>query len=69
MSKKLNVVIWNEYRHEKLDKNCAAIYPEGIHGCIKNFLKDDATIEAMSEQGSEVSINSFLASEIRISIR
>lgn len=45
MAKKLNVVIWNEYRHEKLDKNCAAIYPEGIHGCIKNFLKDDENLD------------------------
>ena len=45
MGKKLNVVIWNEFRHEKLDKNCAAIYPEGIHGCIKNFLKDDEDLD------------------------
>ena len=45
MSKKLNVVIWNEFRHEKLDKNCAAIYPDGIHGCIKNFLKEDENLD------------------------
>ncbi len=41
MSSKLNIVIWNEYRHEKLEPEVAAIYPEGIHGCIKNFLQDD----------------------------
>ena len=39
MSNKLNVVIWNEFRHEKLDKNCAAIYPEGIHGAIAEGLR------------------------------
>lgn len=44
MPNQLNVVIWNEYRHEKLDNNCAAIYPEGIHGCIRNFLKEDANL-------------------------
>lgn len=44
MSEKLNVVIWNEYRHEKLDEVCASIYPDGIHGCIKNFLKPDESL-------------------------
>ncbi len=41
MANKLNVVIWNEFRHEKREPEVTAIYPEGIHGCIKNFLKDD----------------------------
>ena len=45
MSEKLNVVIWNEYRHEKHDEVCANIYPEGIHGCIKNFLKTDESLD------------------------
>ncbi|MBR4031936.1 MAG: ThuA domain-containing protein [Clostridia bacterium] len=45
MSEKLNVVIWNEYRHEKLDEVCADIYPEGIHGCIRNFLKTDESLD------------------------
>ena len=45
MADKLNVVIWNEFRHEKIDKHCASIYPEGIHGCIKNFLKDDENLD------------------------
>lgn len=44
MSEKHNVVIWNEYRHEKLDEVCASIYPDGIHGCIKNFLKPDESL-------------------------
>ena len=40
----INVVIWNEYRHEKLEEACAAIYPEGIHGCIKSFLQTDESL-------------------------
>lgn len=32
--KKINVTVWNEYCHEKLDKNVAEIYPKGIHGAI-----------------------------------
>ncbi len=45
MSKKLNVVIWNEFRHEKRNPACAAIYPEGIHAFIKDFLKDNETLD------------------------
>lgn len=41
MSKKTNVVIWNEFRHEKNDPAVAQIYPEGIHACIRDFLKED----------------------------
>ena len=41
MSKKLNIVIWNEFRHEKLDPVVTALYPNGIHAFIKDFLKED----------------------------
>ncbi len=41
MSKKINVVIWNEFRHEKREPEVAKIYPEGIHACIRDFLKCD----------------------------
>ena len=43
--KKLNVVVWNEFRHEKLEEACHSIYPDGIHGLIKSFLEtDDASL-------------------------
>ncbi len=35
----MNVLVWNENQHEKLDEKIAKIYPEGIHGCIKSFLQ------------------------------
>ena len=31
----IRVTIWNEFRHEKENKDVAAIYPNGIHGAIK----------------------------------
>ena len=34
----LHVTVWNEFRHEKVDKAVTEIYPKGIHGCIKDFL-------------------------------
>ncbi len=44
-AKQLNVVIWNEYRHERHVPAIHDIYPDGIHGCIKQFLAaDDATL-------------------------
>ena len=41
MSKQINVVIWNEFRHEKRDPAVAQIYPDGIHAFIRDFLKED----------------------------
>ena len=35
----MNVVIWNEYRHERQDAAVAAIYPDGIHGCLATTLR------------------------------
>ena len=38
MHSKINVVIWNEFRHERNEETCRAIYPDGIHGLLKNVL-------------------------------
>lgn len=37
----INVTIWNEFLHEKTEEKCKEIYPEGIHGAIRDFLKTD----------------------------
>lgn len=34
----VNVTVWNEGLHEKSSKEVAAVYPDGIHNCIKEFL-------------------------------
>lgn len=37
----INVTIYNENIHEKEMENVRAIYPDGIHGAIKNLLSED----------------------------
>lgn len=37
----INVTVWNEFLHEKTEEKCKEIYPEGIHGAIRDFLKTD----------------------------
>jgi trehalose utilization protein len=34
------VIVWNEYRHERVDDEVADIYPEGIHVTIANHLRE-----------------------------
>ncbi len=36
----MRVTIWNEYRHEKLHAEIAALYPDGMHAAIKSGLAD-----------------------------
>ena len=42
----IRVTVWNEYMHELAQPEVAAIYPDGIHGCIVGFLRknDDITV-------------------------
>ncbi|MBM7583012.1 trehalose utilization protein [Caldicoprobacter guelmensis] len=42
---KIRVTVWNENRHEKIDKKVAEIYPKGIHGAIADFLSQEPDIE------------------------
>jgi trehalose utilization protein len=43
----INVTIWNEGRHEIESDEVRAVYPNGIHNCIKDFLgtNDDLNIK------------------------
>ena len=41
MGRKINVTIWNEYRHEKTDDKVKALYPDGIHAYLKSVLDCD----------------------------
>lgn len=36
--KAINVTVWNEFRHEKTDDAVKAVYPNGIHQTIADFL-------------------------------
>lgn len=39
--KKINVTVWNEFRHEKREQEVRDVYPDGIHMTIKRFLDAD----------------------------
>ncbi|WP_096155844.1 MULTISPECIES: ThuA domain-containing protein [Bacillus] len=41
----LNVTVWNEFRHEQKNPVVRDIYPEGIHGAIANFLKEEHNVK------------------------
>ena len=41
----MKITIYNEYRHEQEDPIIKAVYPEGIHGCLADFLKKNENIE------------------------
>lgn len=40
-----NVTIWNEFRHEKTDKEVQEMYPNGIHGQLAAFLGEDFQVK------------------------
>ena len=40
MEKTIRVTVWNEHRHEKQDPEIARVYPDGIHGAIAAYLRD-----------------------------
>ncbi len=36
----MRITVWNEFEHEKHSETVRAIYPNGIHGCIADFLRE-----------------------------
>ena len=42
---KIRVTAWNEFRHERSNEYVKSIYPDGIHGLIKQFLETRDDIE------------------------
>ncbi len=43
----INVLVWNEYKHEIISEHIQNIYPNGIHNAIKDFLatEDDINVK------------------------
>ena len=41
----IKVTVWNEYHHEKIEEKVTAIYPEGIHKTIADFLGKEEDIQ------------------------
>lgn len=44
MSSPLRVTVWNEFVHERELPEIRAVYPEGIHGCLRSFLEKEQDI-------------------------
>ena len=42
---KIRVTVWNEFRHEKNKESVKALYPNGLHAVIKEFLDEDEELE------------------------
>ena len=42
---KIRVTIWNEFRHEKQSEEVRAIYPNGLHATIGEYLSKEDDIE------------------------
>ncbi|MBQ3229389.1 MAG: ThuA domain-containing protein [Clostridia bacterium] len=50
----IKVTVWNEFFHEKNNERVAAIYPNGIHGTIAEFLKcDDIQVRTATLEDEE----------------
>ncbi len=45
MKTKIRVTVWNEFRHEKAEEEVRAIYPNGLHAVIGEFLSEREDIE------------------------
>ena len=40
----IKVTVWNEGLHDQTNKRVKELYPNGMHGCIKEFLEKDENI-------------------------
>ncbi|CAM4384902.1 MULTISPECIES: ThuA domain-containing protein [Paenibacillus] len=41
----IKVTVWNEYRHERHNEEVKAVYPEGIHTVLANYLNTQEDME------------------------
>ena len=54
----MNILVWNENRHEQKNPKVSEIYPEGIHGAIKSFLTEaghEVTTATLDEENHGLS--------------
>lgn len=51
----IHVTVWNEYQHERTEPAVAAVYPEGIHRAIADFLgaEEDFTVRTATLEEPE----------------
>lgn len=69
MTANLHVTVWNEYRHERTDKEVAEHYPEGIHAVIATTLKNagfDARTATLDESEHGLTNEVLAATDVLI---
>ena len=66
----IRVLVWNEYRHERHSEAVRAIYPEGIHGAIAEFLgrEEDITVRTAVLDDENAGITKALLDETDVLI-
>ena len=37
----IRITVWNEYKPERELEEIKAVYPQGIHECIREFLEEE----------------------------
>jgi trehalose utilization protein len=66
----IRVTVWNEYLHEKTDPKVAAVYPDGIHKTIADFLgrEEDITVRTATLEDESCGITKELLDETDVLI-
>ena len=60
----LNVTIWNEFRHEKVNEEARKVYPEGLHAPIAGHLRSEGmTVRAATLDESEHGLTDAVLAE------
>lgn len=61
----IRVLVWNEFQHEKTSQKVQAIYPEGIHKVIADFLggEEDITVKTATLDDENCGITKELLDE------
>lgn len=49
----IRVTVWNEFYHETVDEGIRAVYPQGIHACIADFLRKNEDMAVRTATLSE----------------
>lgn len=66
----IKVTVWNEYIHEREIPEIAKVYPEGIHGQIASFLKEqnDLDVRCTTLQDSEQGLSEEILADTDVLI-
>ncbi|MDY6314507.1 MAG: ThuA domain-containing protein [Clostridia bacterium] len=60
----IRVLVWNEFVHEKEQENVKAIYPNGIHNAIKDFLEcEDVSVKTATLDDEHCGITDEILAE------